>query len=69
MITRTREFKGYPYWYLDEYLNIIETYEENSKLDDKLWELGNYFNSPEDTEDAAKLIKAVFKGADVIVAK
>lgn len=63
---KTRVNKGYKYWYLDEYLHAIDTYEENSKLDDKLWEIGNYHNSEEEALEVAKLIWAVFNGADVI---
>ena len=58
--------KGEKYWWITSLgciFNETETYHE---LDDKRYNLGNYFATKESAEQMARKLRAVLNGADVV---
>ena len=60
---RERAEKGEDYFYINEKCEAIETEEDDSLFDDRLYNLGNYYllSEREQAEEDAKSIKAIFE--------
>lgn len=65
-MTKTRVPKGEEYWHIGQWGDILMTSEEDSPIDDWLFQCGNYFRTKDEAEAMAKKLRAVLKGADVI---
>jgi len=60
---RERAEKGEDYFYINEKCEAIETEEDDSLFDDRLYNLGNYYlqSEREQAEEDAKAVKAIFE--------
>ena len=64
---RWRAAFGKKYFYIDEELEAIDAEEGNSKYDEAIWEVGNYFRTKKQAEQAADSVRELLlniKGED-----
>ena len=58
---RWRAEIGEKFYFLDSDLSVLDGLEEGSKLDDSSWNSGNYFQTAEQAQEAAKPVKEALR--------